>query len=415
MYNLERAKQIDGWMSETELEWLAVQASSKKSIVEIGSFLGRSTRALADNTKGVVYAFDDWQGPRDVFIPKETSEKFYDQFTLNMGDLIASGKIIPTRVNHRNIETELKPDMVFIDGSHTYEDTKADVEFWNTRVNGGVLCGHDFDRFDVKRAVEDVLGKDEVTVVPDTNIWYKKTNDGVKVIKPLNLPLTGLVIGLPFGGRPVTPEWAISIAAQTYPLNMNVQFTALKGVETGDARNQIVKHALEVGAKYLWFLDDDVAPPFFAARRLIYDLEQAEEKVMVAGGIYCAKSEPTEPIVYRGDGQGAFWRWKAGQVFEVTSMGTGCMVIKTEVFKHLEEPYFLWVDKKESELPEGLNKFSMTDDIYFCEKVRNAGFKLIADGGVLCVHWDVKTGKAYTLPENSYPLSNQNNVKVTMN
>jgi hypothetical protein len=406
--NIENAKRIDGWMSEKELHWLAAQASTKKSIVEIGSFLGRSTRALADNTEGVVYAMDDWKGPRDIYIAKETSNTFYDQFVENMGDLIASGKVVPVRANHRELETEIEPDMVFIDGSHTYEDVKADVEFWKTRVNGGVLCGHDIDYLTVSNAVRDTLG-DDFTTVLETNLWYRKTGftGEMQVVKALNLPTTCLAIGLPFAGRAVTPEWAISLASQAYPLNMNVQTFALKGVETGTARNQIVKHAIDVGAKYLWFLDDDVAPPYFAVRRLIYDLEQADDDVMVAGGIYCTKTETPEPLVFRGDGEGSFWKWQAGQVFEVTSMGTGCMVIKTEIFKHLEKPYFLWVDPQEKELPAGVARHAQTDDIYFCEKVRKAGFRLIADGGVLCVHWDVGTGKHYMLPPDSYPIKNQ--------
>jgi hypothetical protein len=46
----------------------------------------------------------------------------------------------------------------------------------------------------------------------------------------------------------------------------------------------------------------------------------------------------------------------------------------------------------------------MTDDIYFCQKVKAAGFNILAHGGVLCGHYDVKTNKIFTLPEDSYPM-----------
>lgn len=245
----------------------------------------------------------------------------------------------------------------------------------------------------------------------------------------------GLVLGLPFCGRPVSPEWALALSSLNYPANMNLSISALKGIEVGEARCRIARHALELNAKYLFFLDDDVAPPYFAVRRLIYALEQAPPEFMVAGGIYANKhSHPAEPMVFQDDGMGPFWQWKAGESFECQGLGTGCMLIKTEVFRHLPEPWFETVNVCDE--ASDVRKIEMTDDLYFCKKVRDAGFKLIADGGVLCLHWDVfscscghpkhahdgskleqpcavqqcdckryvMTGKAYTLPADSYPL-----------
>src|SRR5579872_1226425 len=53
---------INGWMLSTELEWLAEKAKRRKNIVEVGSWMGRSTRALADSTRGTVIAVDTWKG-----------------------------------------------------------------------------------------------------------------------------------------------------------------------------------------------------------------------------------------------------------------------------------------------------------------------------------------------------------------
>ena len=58
--SLRRAKKISGWISGPELLWLAQQAQYHSVIIEIGSWKGRSTRALGDYTPGIDgdYAFD---------------------------------------------------------------------------------------------------------------------------------------------------------------------------------------------------------------------------------------------------------------------------------------------------------------------------------------------------------------------
>jgi len=62
--NIEKALQIPGWMSIRELIWLASTAKDCLSIVEFGSFQGRSTCALADNSPDncKIYAVDPWTG-----------------------------------------------------------------------------------------------------------------------------------------------------------------------------------------------------------------------------------------------------------------------------------------------------------------------------------------------------------------
>jgi hypothetical protein len=227
-----------------------------------------------------------------------------------------------------------------------------------------------------------------------------KINDGANNTYDLQV---GLTIAIPFIGRPVSAEWAIALASQNYPLNLTHALYAVGGESTDVARNKAVEYALQKKSNYIWFLDDDVQTPFFAVRQLIYTLEQSQ--AMVVGGIYCRKGDPTEPVVYRGKGQGAFWKWKVNTVFEVDGIGAGCMMVKTEIFKHLEKPYFKTVDDF---ITEGTNTSNAsTEDLYFCNKVRQAGFQILADAHVICNHWDIKTMTPYMLPKDSYPLQEE--------
>lgn len=63
---------------------------------------------------------------------------------------------------------------VFIDGDHSYEGAKADIDSWKSKVkSGGILCGDDYrgaNGFGVKRAADERFG-DRVQVVRD-RIWW---------------------------------------------------------------------------------------------------------------------------------------------------------------------------------------------------------------------------------------------------
>jgi hypothetical protein len=123
--NIDNAKLITtGYMSDPELEWLATQALGHRKIAEVGSWTGRSTRALADNTKGTVWAIDTWEGSTygdltDIVASKPPDWAF-SEFRRNVAEC-------------SNIYVQRKPslvaaktfsagtfDMVFIDASHDY-------------------------------------------------------------------------------------------------------------------------------------------------------------------------------------------------------------------------------------------------------------------------------------------------------
>lgn len=173
--DITKALATDGWMSEQELLWLAEQASKHEFIVEIGSYLGRSTRALLDNVNGMVFAVDDWKGPRDVYMAKEEREGLYQKFLDNQKEYVGTGKLAVIPCDHSNLPLifeRLKPDMVFIDGSHEYTDVKRDIEYWLPKIKqSGLICGHDATFSTVQQAVLETLG--DVEVADNTTIWYK--------------------------------------------------------------------------------------------------------------------------------------------------------------------------------------------------------------------------------------------------
>ena len=177
--DISRAEKIEGWMGEMELIWLGKVSQRRHRIVEIGSFMGRSTRIIGENTPGFVLAIDDFEGSRESYLsPKwikwgeKISSQIYSHFLENCDDLIRTGKIIPMLSKHNEIQIDFQPDMVFIDGDHEYENVKRDLEFWKSKLApNGLLCGHDINIEGVKKAVTEVIG--EHHNVSDTCIWIE--------------------------------------------------------------------------------------------------------------------------------------------------------------------------------------------------------------------------------------------------
>jgi predicted O-methyltransferase YrrM len=188
LYNLEKAESIEGWMKPSELIWLAEQAKNHVRILEMGSYCGRSTRALGDNTQGKVWAMDDWRGPRDeqyewaekYMLGEEKKAGLFDEFSANLKDLITAGKVTPLRMNHAefNWNGNGAPDMAFIDGHHDYEAASRDIKnVLDILEPGGLISGHDYSYATVRKAVNELLPGAQVAL--NTDIWYatKEKND----------------------------------------------------------------------------------------------------------------------------------------------------------------------------------------------------------------------------------------------
>lgn len=129
---------IQGWMSEPELMWLHETAKGMHSVLEIGSFKGRSTYALCTGCKGPVFAVDMFQGDPTVF----GGSPFYNEFYANVGHF---KNLVAFRMDSFSASRFFRPksiDMIFIDGDHTEVGVLTDVKAWLPICNK-LLCGHD--------------------------------------------------------------------------------------------------------------------------------------------------------------------------------------------------------------------------------------------------------------------------------
>ena len=178
-----QAISINGWMLSTELEWLAAQAKRRKNIVEIGSWMGRSTRALADSTRGHVLAVDTWRGSDEPechrILKGQDVEWLFKEFYKNLEDHIKAGKVSPFQITSREAAKHChleQFDMIFIDASHDYDNVNADLAAWFPLLApGGLICGHDYNAAHpgVMQAVTEFFPEPErVKKIAGGSIWY---------------------------------------------------------------------------------------------------------------------------------------------------------------------------------------------------------------------------------------------------
>ena len=169
------------WFGEASCEALAnlynLVADLEGDIIEIGSWEGRSTVALANACHpATLHAVDTFEGsPGEVSAELATSRLLTKQnvhatFQRNVADL-TEGNVEAHRMGWREWfkETDTPLRFVFIDAEHSEIEVRENIEAALTRmVPGGIICGDDAHHPPVQKAVLDTLG-DAMRVA---TLWY---------------------------------------------------------------------------------------------------------------------------------------------------------------------------------------------------------------------------------------------------
>lgn len=150
---VETTKNIEGFLSEKEMKFLALLAAcptAKGEILEIGSFKGKSTIILAKGAsltaKTKVVAVDPLTSPAATDPDLKGEESCLEDFQTNLRN---SG--VEKNVEfHRKLSRELAEvwnrdiRLLWIDGDHTYSGTKSDFDMFSRFLsNGAIIAMHD--------------------------------------------------------------------------------------------------------------------------------------------------------------------------------------------------------------------------------------------------------------------------------
>jgi glycosyltransferase involved in cell wall biosynthesis len=132
-----------------------------------------------------------------------------------------------------------------------------------------------------------------------------------------------------------------------------------------------VDHALEQGMDYILYIDDDMVLP--SDRKLFTELVNHDKDIIAP--LFFHKGPPHAPLIFKRmiyGNEGCSYTtfdnildYKKGLV-EVDGVGFGCALVKTDVFRAVEKPYFIYGD-------------TCGEDLYFCNKAITKGFKVYCD------------------------------------
>lgn len=171
-------KDLRGWQGDSDIFEKLIHEVLPDHIIEVGSWKGQSTITMANACKARglstrITCIDTWLGAEEFYTnPSEDRDlmknygypQVYYQFLSNLihEDVVEMIEILPiTSVIGAKLTD--KADLIYIDGSHSYEDVRADIELYTHKLNmGGIIFGDDYNNGafkGVKLAVDEFVAK----------------------------------------------------------------------------------------------------------------------------------------------------------------------------------------------------------------------------------------------------------------
>lgn len=152
---LAAIRHVDGWLSPEQARrlWDSARAlPPRSSIVEIGSFHGRSTIVLARARPEHVelIAIDPHAGsdrlPQTRRSEPDEGQQDFVAFRDNLQRAGVAGRVRHVRLYSLEALGAIdgSVNLLFIDGAHRYKPSRADIKHWGARVTpGGTMFVHD--------------------------------------------------------------------------------------------------------------------------------------------------------------------------------------------------------------------------------------------------------------------------------
>ncbi len=214
---------IEGWLRVEQARrlWeLAAAVPPHGVVVEIGSFQGKSTVALARGAPetATVYAIDPHagndRGPGQWHGDPADGQADHVAFLANLADAAVSDRVVYLRARSEDAHPQVAGpvDLLYVDGAHGYGPARGDLVGWGDRVRpGGVM------------AVHDVYASAFVTLAVMRSLWFSRRWRYLDRVRSLvvyeRVPVSGL-------------EWLTNLARQLSNLGWFAKNVVVRGLSS---------------------------------------------------------------------------------------------------------------------------------------------------------------------------------------
>lgn len=147
-------------VTRSELLTLHNLAKTSNIAVEIGSYLGASSKAIASGlpNTGKLYCIDIWKSNIELRPDPKSGRSLFEEFLFNVDEYIDKIKALAGYsydVIDYFLKNEIKADLLFIDGDHTAEGVKTDWDFYSEIMQPrGIVVFHDYGWNSVKNVIQ---------------------------------------------------------------------------------------------------------------------------------------------------------------------------------------------------------------------------------------------------------------------
>lgn len=205
----------------------------------------------------------------------------------------------------------------------------------------------------------------------------EQTKNAAIATKKKDVEMKRILIGIPTA-KYIEPQTFKSIYDLEVPEGYKVDFQYFYGYNIEQVRNLIAHWA--VNYDYLFSVDSDIA---FEKDTLVKLL--SHDKDMVSGMYIQRKPDVQILEIYEHNQFGGVSNIPYDNIkhhkglLEIAGCGFGCVLIKSEVIRKIGYPQFVYKSAID-------HRNTISEDVYFCAKALENGFKIYADTTIMCDH-----------------------------
>ena len=230
----------------------------------------------------------------------------------------------------------------------------------------------------VKCLQDIVYNYNDINPLNDYKVNAVEQNQNAQIIvKKMNPSKKKILIGIPTA-RNIEPDTFKAIYDLEVPEGYETTFQFFYGYNIDQVRNLIADWVVN-GFDYLFSVDSDIAfAPDTLKKLLAHDRD-------VVSGLYIQRKPGLHILeLYERNERGGVTNIPYGKIkdkglVEIAGCGFGCVLVKAEVFKAIGYPQFKYYSAIN-------HKDTVSEDVDFCRKALEKGFKIWADTTIQCQH-----------------------------